>query len=161
MGCAVIAYLAYRRLARGRGVDLHGEVANERDSLRSVVETLPDLMALAKQSRIAIAESQGLLGSEAMQQWLQELEADVTEAKLLGSQVPAADIEPAEQSVMGLDIRLVEILALSIPANKLADKYRLSLSADEADSKKLLDQSKKSAELPPALEPSMSLVAPS
>jgi hypothetical protein len=62
---------------------------------------------------------------------------------------------------MGLDIRLVEILALSIPANKLADKYRLSLSADEADSKKLLDQSKKSAELPPALEPSMSLVAPS
>jgi hypothetical protein len=161
IGGGVIAYLAYRRAAGGRRIDLQGEVAKERDSLISLAETLPELIKMAKQSRIALADSQGHLGSEAMQQWLDELEVDVAEAKLLSSQVPAADFEPTHRSVMELDIKLVEILAVSIRANRLADKYRLSLSADEADSRRLLDQSKRSVEPPPALEPSMSLVAPS
>ncbi len=162
LGCALIAYLAYRRVPRSREVDLKGEVAKERDSLCCVVDTLPGLMERAKQSRITIADSQGLLGSQAMRQWLGELEVDVAEGRLLSSQVPAVDFEPAAHSVMELDIRLVEILGLSIRANSLADKYRLSLSSDDADSKRLMDQSKRPAEMPhTALEPSMSLVTPS
>lgn len=160
IGSAVIGYLAYRLMTRDRGVDLHGEVTNERASLRCVAERLPELMRFAKQSRIASAESQGLLGSEGMQRWFCELEIDLAEAKTFGSQVPESDIEPTDL-VMELDIRLVEILGLSIRANRLADKYRLALSVDEAQSTRLLEHSRSLAEPPLALKPSISLVAPS
>lgn len=110
-----MAYLAHRisvhrsvhRAQRYRH-ELHSELDNEREALRSTVEGLPELLEEAKRSRLAAGE----------------LEADLAEAKLLGSQLPAAATEETDHSGMELDIQLAEILALSIRANRLADKYR-------------------------------------
>jgi hypothetical protein len=128
---AAMAYLVYRisahrsaqRASRNRR-DLHGEVGEELAALRCTVEALPEQLEAAKRSRLAAAKIRGQSGREAMQHWLSELEADLEEAKLLDSQLPAADTEDMDHSDMELDIKLAEILALSIRANRLADKYR-------------------------------------
>jgi hypothetical protein len=161
IGGAVIAYVVFRRLANARRVDPRDEIRNELESLRCVTAALPPQMNLAKRSRMAMADAKGLLGSETTGLWLSELQVDLAEAELVASQVPSTDISLDDHSVMGLEIRLAEILALSIRANRLADKYRLSLCADAADSERLSPQAESPPEPAPALQPSISLIAPS
>jgi len=134
---AAIAYLVYRvyaRRARRNSRKLYAEVCEERESLRCEVAALPERLESARRSRMAVAS---------------EIEADLTEAKLLGSQLPAADIDTTDRSGMELDIKLAEILALSIRANRLADKYsRASLdktsldisSEDDLDAESLFEE---------------------
>jgi hypothetical protein len=116
---------AYRR-RKGKGLDLCSEVRKEHESLRVAVAALPAQLESAKQSRSAAAEAAGLLRSEAMQQWRSELEIDLLEVQFLASQLPAPDTEYGNLSDMELDTRLVEILALSLRADCLADKYGVS-----------------------------------
>ena len=119
---AAIAYLVYRvyaRRARRNNRKLHAEVCKERESLHCVVAALPEQLESARRSRMAVAS---------------EIEADLAEAKLLGSQLPAAVIDTTDRSEMELDIKLAEILALSIRANRLADRYgRASLDKTSLD----------------------------
>jgi hypothetical protein len=133
---AAIAYLVYRvyaRRARRNNRKLYAEVCKERESLHCVVAALPEQLESARRSRMVAGE----------------IEADLAEAKLLGSQLPAADVDTTDRSEMELDIKLAEILALSIRANRLADKYsRASLdktsldisSDDDLDAKSLFEQ---------------------
>lgn len=152
---AVMGYLVYRvlvhrsmRRARRDRHDLHSEVGKEREALRSTVEALPEQLEEAKRSQIAAAKIRGPSGREAMQHWLSEFDVDLAEATLLGSQLPAADTEDMDHSPMELDIRLAEILALSIRANRLADKYRRAAcepapragTAEELDAENLFEQ---------------------
>jgi hypothetical protein len=139
---AAIAYLVYRvsvhrsahRALRHRH-DLRSEVDSEREALRATVEALPELLAAAERSRMGAAK-------------LSELETDLVEAKLLESQLPAAVTEEMDYSGMELDIQLAEILALSIRANRLADKYRRAMpepvacadAAEELDAESLFEQ---------------------
>jgi hypothetical protein len=134
---AAIAYLVYRvyaRRARRNDRKLYAEVCKERESLRCVVAALPERLESARRSRMAVAS---------------EIEADLAAAKLLGSQLPAADIDTTDRSGMELDIKLAEILTLSIRANRLADKYsrasedKTSLdisSEDDLDAESLFEQ---------------------
>ena len=129
---AVIACLAFTRYVmsarRGRRGGLCAELREERESLRCVMEALPAQLASAKRSRMAGAETTSL-GNDALQQWIDELEADLMQVQLLDSKLPAADTDYAAQPVLELEIRLIEILALSISANRLADKYRIPVQA--------------------------------
>ena len=118
---ALSAYAGYGKFRRSRCRDLRGEVYEERESLRSVIEALPAQLEQAKRSTAG--------GPESIRQRLSELEVDLLEAKLLGVELP--DIDYADLSAGELELRLVEVLALSIRANALADKYRTE-SDDEA-----------------------------
>ena len=160
IGGAVIAYVVFRRLASGRVVDPRDEIRTELESLRLVTAALPEQMNLAKRS-MAMAEAKGLLGSETTRLWLGAFEVDRAEAELVASQVPSTDESVDDRSVMGLELRLAEILALSIRANRLADKYSRPLCADGADAERLSHQAESLAQPPPALQSSMSLIAPS
>ena len=134
---AAIAYLVYRVYARRASRNnrkLHAEVCRERESLRCVIAALPEQLESARRSRMAVAG---------------EIEADLAEAKLLGSQLPAAEVDTTDRSGMVLHIKLAEILALSIRANRLADKYscapldKTSLdisSEDDLDAESLFEQ---------------------
>jgi len=137
---AAIAYLGYRvyaRRARKNNRKLRAEVCTERESLRCEVAALPERLESARRSRMAVAS---------------EIEADLTEAKLLGSQLPAADIDTTDRSGMELDIKLAEILALSIRANRLAHKYSpasldetsqdISSEDDEVDAESLFERAR-------------------
>jgi hypothetical protein len=118
-----IVYFAIRLFAKRVRRDqrhLRAEVREERDALLCMIEGLPQQLESAKRSRMAVAP----------QQWLDEMEADLAEAKLMGSQLPAADTEDADRSGMDLDIKLAEILALSIRAIRIADKYGLPLTEE-------------------------------
>jgi hypothetical protein len=121
----VLAHGAYRRW-KGKGLDVCSELRKERESLRVALAALPQQLEFAKRSRAAAAEAAGSLRSDAMQQWQSELEVDLSEVQLLASQLPAPDIEYRNLSDLELDIRLVEILALSLRADCLADKYGVS-----------------------------------
>jgi hypothetical protein len=161
IGGAVIAHVVWRQLASARRADPRDEIRNELESLRGATAALPAQMHLARRSRMAVAEAKGLLGNETTGLWLSELQADLAEAELVAAQVPSTDICLDDHSVMGLEIRLAEILALSIRANRLAEKYRLSLCADAAGSERLSPQAESPAEPTAALQPSISLIAPS
>jgi len=148
----MIAYAAYRRFTQV-DYDLRVEVCEERESLRSVIEALPAQLDLAKQSRVAGDESTGSLGSDSLRQRLSELEVDLLEAKLLGMELP--DIDYTDLSAAELELRLIEILAMSVRANSLADKYHTwsaqDVDPDEADA--VFDQETQ--------QPALSLVTPS
>jgi len=107
---------------------LRTELCKEREALCSVVEALPEQLESAKRSRIAALRTRGPSSLEATRQWLGELELDLAEAKQLESQLTAADADSTDHSGMELDIQLAEILALSIRANRLVDKYRRAVT---------------------------------
>ncbi len=167
---AALGYLVFRIcLHRARHArhelytnNLRSEVCKEREALCSVVEALPEQLEAAKRSRIAAVRTRGPSSLEATRQWLEELELDLAEAKLLESQVPAADTDGTDSAGMELDIQLAEILALSIRANRLADKYcRAATEAETAGDEDLFDPA---APLPAharAQHAAMSLIAPS
>jgi hypothetical protein len=149
---ALLAYAAYGRFKKTRCADLRSEVYEERESLRSVIESLPAQLELAKQSPHGSAET--------IRQRLSELEVDLLEAKLLGVELP--DIDYADLSAGELELRLVEILALSMRASALAEKYRVS-SADGVEPADELEppENAELADAARSVHPAMLLAAPS
>jgi hypothetical protein len=139
MASAVLAYIAYRRW-KSQSLDLPSELRVELESLRAAIEALPAQLDLAKRFRMAAAETAGFVASEAIQQWLSEFDIDSLEVTMLESQLPAADTDYSELSELELDIRLVEILVLSLRADSLADKYRVPAPANDRDRGAPVDQ---------------------
>jgi len=129
----LIAYLVYRRSTKVAIFDLRAELHAERAALRA------DLAALAKQLDAAKRllgepdQASGALPSEGLQPRRSELQSDYEEAALLESQAPLADTDFAGLSDMALEIRLVEILALSLRVNALSEKYPAARPFEEAD----------------------------
>jgi cell division protein FtsB len=142
---SLIAYGAYRRSAQRMAQkrtagDLRSELRAEQESLRAAIEALPAQIDLAKRGRIAAARAAGNIGTEGMQQWLCELDLDVSEVELLKSQLSAADTDDRKSlSDMDVEIKLVEILALSLRAGALTEKYCASISVQETDGESLTD----------------------
>jgi hypothetical protein len=169
---AVLAYIIFRR-RKGRRLDPRSELAEARQALRVAVEALPAQLDAAKRSRTMAAEATGLLKSAAMQQWLSELDIDFQEVKLLEAELPIADTDYPALSDMESDIRLLEIFALSLRADILADKYplalserialseRVALSEDDRDGETPIDQLDSLSEPPGVRHPPLSLSAPS
>jgi hypothetical protein len=161
---AVITYGACRLSGRrGEQALLIEEICEERETLRRMMAALPEQLELAKRSRLADAKPTVPHASDATRHWLSELETDLAEARGLESQLPPAEVEGGDQSVMELDLRLAEILTLSIRANRLAEKYSISPPATGADpqSEQLdLRQPEMLPQPPHALEPSLSSISP-
>jgi hypothetical protein len=150
IGGALLVYAAYGRFKKNRSADLQSEVCEERESLRAVIESLPARMELAMQSPEGSAES--------IRQRLSELEIDLLEAKLLGVELP--DIDYVDLSAGELELRLIEILALSMRADALAEKYGVSSENEEPEAL----EPPENAELADAVRsahPAMLLAAPS
>lgn len=140
---ALIAYAAYRRSAKRTAqkrsaYDLRSELRAEQESLRAALEALPAQIGLAKRSRTTRAHVAGT-GPEGLQQWLGELDLDLSEVELLRSQLPAADSDYKFLSDLDAEIKLVEILALSLRASALAEKYSTSISVQDSDRESLTD----------------------
>jgi hypothetical protein len=134
---SLVAYAAYRRSAKRTAQtrtsdDLRSEMRAELESLRAALEALPEHFGLARRSRMAAAHAAGEPSHEGLQQWLCELDLDLSEVELLKSQLFAADAADS-LSDMDVEVRLVEILALSLRASALAEKYRASISVQETD----------------------------
>jgi hypothetical protein len=141
---ALVAYGAYRRSAKRTAQkrtshDLRSEIPAEQESLRAALEALPAQIGLAKRSRTAAAHAAGNAPPEGLQQWLCELDLDLSEVELLKSQLSAADADTKSLADMDVEIRLVEVLALSLRASALAEKYRASISVQETDRESLTD----------------------
>jgi hypothetical protein len=140
---SLVAYAAYRRSAKRTAQtrtshDLRSEMRAELESLRAALEELPAHLGLARRSRTAAAHAAGDPSPEGLQQWLCELDLDLSEVELLKSQLFAADAADS-LSDMDVEVRLVEILVLSLRASALAEKYRASIALQETDRESLTD----------------------
>jgi hypothetical protein len=140
---SLIAYAAYRRSAirnaqKRTGGELRSELRAEQESLRAAIEALPAQIELAKRSRMAAAHAAGNTGPE-LQQWLCQLDLHLSELELLKSQLATDDSGHESSADMDLEIRLVEVLALSLRAEALAEKYRASISVQETNRESLTD----------------------
>ena len=130
----LIAYSAYRRSAKltaqnQTASDVRSELRAEQESLRAAIEALHAQIDLARRSRTAAAHAAAHTGPAGLQQWLCQLELDLAETELLRTQLSAVDADDHKAlSDMEVDIKLVEVLALSLRASTLADKYRASNS---------------------------------
>ena len=132
----LIAYAVCRRSINRRSIerrmhDLGAELRAERESLRAMIEALPAQVDLAKRSRRAPAHAPG--NNEGLQEWLGELDLDLSEVELLKSQWSTIDSGDISLSDVDMEIRLVEVLALSLRASALAEKYRASIPEHETD----------------------------
>src|ERR1700720_2667733 len=92
---SLIAYGAYRRSAkrmaqRRTAGDLRSELRAERESLRAAIDALRAQIELEKRSRTAAAHAAGNTGP-ALQQWLCQMDLDLSELELLKSQLSADD----------------------------------------------------------------------
>jgi hypothetical protein len=131
---ALITYSAYRRSAKRTAQnrtasDVRSELRADQESLRAAIEALPAQIDLARRSRTAAAHAAANTGPEGLQQWLRQLELDLSETELLRTQLSAVEADDHRAlSDMEVDIKLVEVLALSLRASTLADKYRASNS---------------------------------
>jgi hypothetical protein len=150
---AYVAYVACRQIVKAARPDIRSQVREEQESLRAAIEALSARLDFEKQSRTAAAEAAGCLDSEEFRQWLNDLDIDSLEVKHLGLQVPAADTDYKDLSDMELDIRLLEILALSLRANCLAEKYRAWLPADDRNRERPIDQAGPIDQTGPVSEP--------
>jgi hypothetical protein len=142
---SLVAYAAYRRSAKRTAQtrssdDLRSEMRAELESLRAALEALPEHIGLARRSRTAAARAAGDPSPEGLQQWLCQLDLDLSEVELLKSQLPAADADYKALSDMDVEIELVEVLALSLRASPLTEKYRSSISVQETDGESLTDE---------------------
>jgi hypothetical protein len=129
---ALIAYTGYRRSTRRKKHDMRTELRDEQASLRAAVEALPAQIDLAKRSRKSAADAEGNTATEGLHEWLGQLDLDLSEAELLRSQLSAADADKS-LSDMDVEVKLVEVLAMSLRASALAEKYRASISVHETD----------------------------
>lgn len=141
---ALAAYAAYRRSMYRRSVrlgmhDLRAELRAERESLCAVMGALPAQIDLAKRSRTAAVVAPE--DAEGVRQWLRELDLDASEAELLSSQLSAVDSDDTALSDVDVEIKLVEVLALSLRASALAEKYRTSIPLRETDRDRFADDS--------------------
>ena len=131
---ALITYSVYRRSAKRTAQnrttsDVRSELRADQESLRAAIEALPAQIDLARRSRTAAAHAAANTGPEGLQQWLCQLELDLSETELLRTQLSAVEADDHKAlSDMEVDIKLVEVLALSLRASTLADKYRASNS---------------------------------
>jgi hypothetical protein len=142
---SLIAYAAYRRSAKRMAQkrtadDLRSELRADQESLRAEIEALPAKIESAKRSRMAAAHAAGNTAPE-LQQWLCQLDLDLSELELLKSQLAADDSDHKSLSDMDVEIRLVEVLALSLRAGALEEKYRVSISLRETDRESRNDDS--------------------
>ena len=142
---ALIAYAAYRgstkrKAQKWSALDLRAELRAEQESLRTAIEALPAQIDRARQSRAATAQATANTGPEGLKQWLHELDLDLSEAELLRSQLSGAESDHQALSEMDAEIKLVEVLALSLRASTLADKYRTSSGTVADDAEALLQE---------------------
>jgi hypothetical protein len=117
---------------------LRSELRAEQESLRAAIEALPARIDMEKRSRTAAAHAAGNTAPE-LQQWLCQVDLDLSELEFLKSQLSTDDSEDKPLSDMDVDIRLVEVLALSLRADALAEKYRASIRVPETDRESLTD----------------------
>jgi hypothetical protein len=116
-----IAYAVYRRSFNRRFIerrmhDLGAELRAEQESLRAIIEALPAQIDLAKRFCRAPA-----------------LDLDSSEVELLRSQLSTIDSGDMSLSDVDMEIQLVEVLALSLRASELAEKYRASIPERDTD----------------------------
>ena len=126
---AIAAHLAWVRAGRIKALDLRLELARSEVQIIAIASELPALLKLARRSREPVTGSTGQAG--ALQQWLQEWEADSSAVSEFATWLPPANPERTHLAHHELETRVITAAKLLAKANFLKEKYRESLSMDD------------------------------
>jgi len=124
--------IAYRRIGSMKALDLRIELQKQLQVVRRLIEGLPMLMIEAQQSRARVLSTGRGGGTGALLAWRTQADIDDVATKGLALELPPEDAKFSELSVSELENKLLDIHALSLRANSIADRYRASLVKDDA-----------------------------
>lgn len=130
---AIMGYISLRHSKQLKALDLRLELRKAGSDLRAAIQDLPALLELAKRSRERVAAATGMLKSGALQQWTNAWEEDLTAVRALKGELPQADADYVNETPQELESKLVAVHAMTSRANRLRDKYRERLAADDRE----------------------------
>lgn len=127
----VTGLISLRRTNKIKALDLRLELAKAVADARRSCETLPDLIAEAGRSRLAILSARGRLRSGAQVTWESAVATDRATLAELAGQLPAAVTDYRDLSPEALETRLVEIHTLTTRLGELRVRYTTALADDD------------------------------
>lgn len=125
--------LAYRRTGQLKVLDLRLDLRKIDADNRSLVESLPNQLDLAKRSHERVLAALGSVNSGAMVHWKTEWDKDVDATHALKGELPAKDAHYRGVAADELETLLVAGHTLQAKAKAIADKYAASLANDDRD----------------------------
>lgn len=134
---AILAFLAFRRTAQIKALDLRLELRRTESTLQSDIHDLIPLLESAKASRTRLAAAQGSYHSGATAYWLSQWDTDLADANSLVEGASVLDVDCSTFSQAELEARLVTVHKLQRQVAQLAGKYKNSLAADDTGREQL------------------------
>lgn len=128
---AVMGFVSYRRSGQMKALDLRLELRKAVGDLYDSVQTLSSLLERAKRSRTAVSAATGQTG--ALQHWQGEFEKDLSAVQRLVAETPYPGATYDSISYSELESRLVSVHQIQSQADRLHEKYRTSLAADDKE----------------------------
>lgn len=129
----VVSAISLRRSSQSKTFDIRLELRKAIADLNTEAGGLQPLMALAKRSRTAVAAATGRHGSGAFQKWEADWESDAASVVALLAELPNPAESIAPQTLPELETCHVAVHMLRAQVEKVQEKYRSSLTADDRD----------------------------
>jgi len=126
---AVLGWVGYRQSREMKAVDLRLQLGHAENELRVSLEHLPELMALANQSRERVSAMTGQAGN--LQVWKGSYAIDLEASASLTAQFGAEDENYDALKPVALAAKIVKLHRLSLQSCRLTDKYKASLAEDD------------------------------
>jgi hypothetical protein len=130
---AILSVISYRKASSVKKLDLRLELRRAVSNLHADISGLAELLPYAKKSRERVAAAKGLARSGAMEQWLATHENDTATLNGLADSIKAYQGDFADLNLAALESKLAALHELQLLANRLLDKYRAGLAADDGD----------------------------
>lgn len=128
---AAMGFVSYRRSGQMKALNLRLELRKAVGDLHDSVQSLSSLLERAKGSRTAVSAATGQTG--ALQHWQGVFEKDLSAVQRLVTETPDPGATYESLSYAELESRLVSVHQIQSQADRLYEKYRASLAADDKE----------------------------
>ena len=133
IGGLILGGLAYRRTGNIKAIDLRVELRKQESDLRSMIQSLPEVLENAKTSHERIAAATGKYQSGAMQAWLGDWQADYATAKFEAQSMPKDPIPCDGLSHFELERALIAVHEKMGILRQVRERYEASVVGDDQD----------------------------
>jgi len=128
---ALMGFVSLRRTKGMKALDLRLILRKAESDLHNMIESLPAMIARAKQSREAVAAAKGRTNSGAMEQWKSEWERDSKTAQTMASHLSRLNDNHCDSSPEELESAIVQVHNETTRLQQIIDKYRANMAEDD------------------------------
>lgn len=128
---AIMGFVSYRRTGHLKALDLRLQLRKAEADLHDAVNGLPNLLEQANRSRANVSAAIGMYQSGQFKLWTEEYGKDTATIETMIQELPAAGATYSKMSHSDLESALVRVHVQQQKAQRLRDKYRAALAADD------------------------------